>query len=66
MINSSPGVGIVISSFDAVQYEGTMFIGTYNSSDDSFDSVDYLDNDFVGVVFSFQVLLTKKTLNHNQ
>ena len=47
-LNSAPGIAIGKERFAGVEYEGTIFIGPNILET-------YLDNDWVGVIFSFQV-----------
>ena len=49
-LNSAPGIAIGKESFSGVEYEGTLFIG------------DPYDDDWVGVIFSFQVSWSIVTL----
>ena len=49
-LNSAPGIAIGKESFSGVEYEGTLFVG------------DPYDDDWVGVIFSFQVSWSSTTI----
>ena len=47
LLNSAPGIAIGNAKLAGVDFEGTFYVGPH----------DYPDNDFIGIIFSFQVNL---------
>ena len=45
LLNSAPGIAIGSAKLAGVDFEGTFYVGPH----------DYPDNDFIGIIFSFQV-----------
>ena len=43
-LNSAPGIAIGSAKLSGMDFEGTLFVGAH----------DPIDNDFIGLVFSFQ------------
>ena len=56
MLNSAPGIAIGNAKLAGVDFEGTFYVGPHSP----------LDNDFIGIIFSFQVRNCLISLLHNE
>ena len=51
LVNSAPGIAIGTAKLAGLDFEGTFYVGPHSP----------LDNDFIGMIFSFQVFLSAST-----